>query len=174
MAFVPRYQEAAEPVIVDNIMAVIDRDMKPALDYFDQQAHGGIVTDNLPGFAVMTDGAISVFNYPILVLGVQRMGSVETDVIDEGNYLDQTLTVGAGLIVNDTQSLKKVKEKARKYVRAFKAVIRSAAISDLLPSTARVLNHSIEINHVYLEPTNKGAEFEQRIAIEIRLKFGES
>lgn len=167
MPFVPTYSEATEALIIANLMVVIERDMKAALDNF-------YLSDNLPAFAVMADGEPSVFSYPLLVLGVQRMVSVETVQIDEGNYLDQVLTVGAGIAIQSATTLKDVRVKAKKYVRAFKAVVRSAAASDLLPSTARILNHAIDIEHRYLQNKTDGTNFIQEIAFEIKIRFGES
>lgn len=173
MPFEPRNQEATEPAIVDKIMIVTERDMKPALDFFDVQAHGS-VQDNLPAFAIMTDGEPSAFKYPLLVLGVQRVTSKESTQIDEGNLLDQVITVGAAVVVHSTASLKAVRATARKYIRAFKSVIRSASASDLFPGTALALNHSIDIDHRYLKHATNETGFVQAIEIEIKLTFGES
>ena len=167
MVFDPRYQEATEPAIVDSIMAITERDMKDALDHF-------YAADQLPGFAIMTDGEPSIFKYPLLVLGVQRLVSKETTQIDEGNLLDQVVTVGVGLVVLSSASLKDVRALARKYIRAFKSVIRSASVSDLFPATARDLNHTIDIDHRYLKHATKGTDFVQAVEMELKITFGES
>lgn len=174
MPFEPRYIEGAEDEFIDNLMAVTERDMKPALDYFDQLRHGGTVTDNLPGFAIMTDGEVSVFKYPLITLVVQRVVSVETTQLDEADVLDQVLTAGAGLVVSSTKSVADARAIARKYVRAFKSVLRSAPASDLFPETARIFNHSIETDHRYFKTASEGANFVQACEIAIRIKFGES
>lgn len=166
MPFAPRFSEAAEAQIIENLMAVIYRDMKSALDYF-------YASDSLPDFALMTDGEVDVFNYPLVVLGVESMDSDETEDIDEQSYLDQTIRVGAGLVVTDT-TVKAVRKKARKYIRAFKAVIRTASAADLFPSTARVLNHKITINHRYFRHGTKGTSIVQPVEFEIRIQFGET
>ena len=173
MPFSPTYSEATEAQIVSAIMTVTERDMKDALDSY-------YLSDNLPAFAMMADGEPSAFRYPMLVLGVVRMSSVETAQIDDGTeaglapFLDQALTVGAGMVVDSTVSVKDVRAKLRKYVRAFRSVIRSAAPSDLLPATARVLNHSIDIEHRYLEHKTEGTNFLQGVIMEIKIKFGEN
>lgn len=164
MVFVPRFQEVGESEFIENLMALFDRDMKAALDYF-------YAADNLPDFAIKTDGDVSVFQYPLLVLGVERMDSRETD---DGFWLSQDLRIGAGLVVNDLTSLKAARSKARKYVRALKAVIRSATSADLLPPTARILNHTIDIDHRYLRHATKGTEYMQPVEIEIKIAFGEN
>jgi hypothetical protein len=170
MAFTaPRFQEVGETEFIENLLALFHRDMKLALDYFDRQAHANIVVDNLPDFAVMTDGDVSEFQYPVLVLGVEEMDSEETD---DGWYLNQDLKIGAGLVVQDT-NLKLARIKVRKYIRAFKAVIRSASAADLLPPTAQILNHEIRIQHRYLKHATKDAMVQQPIEVEITIKFGE-
>ena len=160
--FAPRFLEAAEIEILESILAVVYRDMKTALDYF-------YLADALPDFAVMTDGEIDLFNYPLLVIGVERMTSKETEA---GTYLEQTLRIGAGIVVKDS-SVKLVKARARKYVRAFKSVIRSATTADLLPPSSQILDCVIDIDHQYLRHGAKGTEFTQPVEFDIQFTFGE-
>lgn len=167
MPFESEYQEATEPAMIDSLTALVERDMKPALDLF-------YADDQLPKFAVVTDGDINVFKYPFLVLGVQRVVSKESTQIDEGGLLDQVLIVGAAIAVQSSVSLKDVRALARKYIRAFKAVIRSASVADLFPETARDLNRTIDIDHRYLRHKSKSTEFVQEVEIELRFTFGES
>lgn len=163
MAFtVPRFSEVGESEFIENLMTVVHRDMLLALDYF-------YPADNLDDFALMTDGDVSEFRYPLLVLGVERMISEETE---GGSYLNQDLTIGAGIVVLDT-SLKLARIKARKYVRAFKAVIRSADPEDLLPPNEDVLNCVIDIEHRYLRHGTKDTNVTQPVEIAIKIKFGE-
>lgn len=167
MPFAARYQEATETSIIDRLAALVERDMKPSLDHF-------YASDQLPKFAVVTDGDVNVFNYPMLVLGVERVVSKESTQLDEADLLDQVMVVGAGLAVKSSVSLKDVRALARKYIRAFKAVIRSASVDDLFPETAQVLNHTIDIEHRWLRHSMKGTEFVQGIEFELRFTFGES
>lgn len=166
MPFAPRFSEAAESQIIENLMAVTHRDMKAALDYF-------YASDNLPDFALMTDGEVDVFSYPFIVLGVENMDSDETEDIDEQSYVDQEIQVGIGIAVSDT-TLKAVRKKARKYVRAFKAVVRSASQADLFPSTARVENHRIKIRHRYFQHGTEGTSIVQPVEFDIRIQYGET
>lgn len=164
MAFtVPRFEEKGESEIIDNLLAVVHRDMKLALDYF-------YAADLLPDFAVMTQEEDTLFTYPLLILGLERMESPEHV---SGEYLVQDLVVGAGLVVKDS-SIKAVKIKAPKYVRAFKAVVRAAEHTDLFPSNdADFLDHVVDINHRYFRHGKKGEEFTQPVEIELRFRFGE-
>lgn len=162
MPFVTRFLESGETEIIESLIAVMDRDFKAALDLF-------FLADALPDFAVKTDGDIEVFNYPLLVVGVERMTSTEAE---SGEWLNQVLTIGAGIVVNGT-SVKAVKAKARKYVRAFKAVIRSATAADLLPATSQYFDWSIDIDHQYLRHGTKGTEVTQPVTFDIQITFGE-
>lgn len=159
-----KFQEVGETEIFDNLMALIHRDMKLALDYF-------WAADNLPDFALMTDGEVDHFVYPLLVLGVERMTSAEND---SGFYLDQDLRIGAGMVVQDTSSLKNVRKKARKYVRAFKAVLRSAPPHEFLPDANEVLDYTVDIDHRYLRHATKETAFIQPVELEIKIRFGET
>ena len=159
---VPRYLEAGESEIIESLMAVVHRDMLSALTYF-------YAADALPDFAVMTEGDASVFSYPLLVLGVERMTSRESE---SGEWLNQVLIVGAGIVVNGT-SIKIVKAKARKYVRTFKAVIRSASAADLLPAASQYVDYVVDVDHQYLHHGTKETNFVQPVELSIQFTFGE-
>jgi hypothetical protein len=157
----PIFEEAAESEIIDKLMALVHRDMKLALDYF-------YAAEDLADLAAMVRGDVSVFQYPLLVLGIERMSSSETV---SGEWLDQDLTVGAGLVVKDL-SVAAVKAKAEKYVRAFKAVIRGG-ILELLPDQDDLMEYTLDIDHRYFRHGTKGAEFTQPVEFAIRIRFGE-
>lgn len=182
MAFTtPRFDEKGESAILDNLLAVTFRDMKRSLDYFNLDtptylvrygvSNPTIVSGvDLPDFAVMTQEEDTLFTYPLLILGLERMESPEHV---SGEYLVQDLVVGAGLVVKDS-SIKAVKIKAPKYVRAFKAIVRAAEHTDLFPDNdADFLDHVVDINHRYFRHGKKGEEFTQPVEIELRFRFGE-
>lgn len=171
MPFDSRYEEAAENELVGNLIEVTKRDMPDALEHF--YTGQGLVT-----FAQVTDGEIDRFKYPLLVLGVQAVTSSETDAPDEAPdeavFLNQVITVGAAIAVTGA-SRTAVPELLRKYVRTFKSVVRSAAASDLLPATARVLTHTIDINHRYFKVAqNEAGAWAQAVEMEIKFRFGEN
>lgn len=159
----PTFTEAAESEIIDSILAVVHRDQKLALDYF-------YPADALPDFAVMTQGEDTLFDYPFFVAWLGEMDSVEGD----GELrLDQDLKIAAGIAVKDS-AVAAAKKKATKYVRAFKAVIRSASVADLFPAANLMFEHTIDIKHVYLKHTsNEGGEVVQTVRFGLRFKFGE-
>lgn len=162
MAFTaPIFEESAESEIVDKLMVLIHRDMKLALDYF-------YAADNLLDFAAMVRGAPGVFEYPLLVLGVERMSSSESI---SGEWLNQDLTVGAAIIVKST-SVANVQKLAEKYVRAFKAVVRTGVL-ELLPAQDELMEYTLDIDHRYFRHGTKETEFTQPVEFAIKIKFGE-
>lgn len=161
MAFTPQFSEAGESEFIDKLMIVVHRDMKPALDYF-------YAAEALPDFAAMTRGDTGTFVYPLLVLGLERMASQETE---NGEWLSQDLTVGAGLVVEDT-TVAAVAKKAEKYVRAFKAVLRRG-ILECLPTASALVDYTIDIDHRYFRHGSKGTAYQQPVEFEIKIRFGE-
>lgn len=161
---VPRFQESGEIQFVENLLVLINRDMKTALDYFN-------LALDLPAFAVMSDGPLSVFSYPLIEILDEGMASDETE---SGEWLSQDLRVTARFAVKAT-TLKDVRALARKYVRALKAVIRSAPASELLPPAAQYLDYVIDIRHQFQahgEAKDASGKI-QPVVMEIRVRFGE-
>jgi hypothetical protein len=162
MPFPYLFSEAGESEFIDKLMVVVHRDMKAALDE-------KYAADNLPAFAVMSRGDISEFSYPMLVLGIERMASQETE---NGEWLSQSLTAGAGIVVKDDK-IDKVKRKCEKYVRAFKAVVRKG-ILEMLPAASSLVEYTLDIDHQYFRHGEaKDGTFTQAVEIEIKIKFGE-
>lgn len=160
----PRFQESAEAEIIDNLLEVVHRDMQLALDYF-YPPNG-----TLPDFAAMTLGEDTLFDYPLFVAWLGQMTSLESN---EGFHVDQDLRVIAGIVVKDS-TVALAKRKATKYVRAFKAVVRSASAADLFPSSNLMFEHLVDIDHVYMRhAANDTGEFVQPVRFELKFKFGE-
>lgn len=160
MPWTPLFDESTEPEIVAKMMTVIHRDMKLALDY-------KYPSDNLPDFAVMTEGDQDQFSYPILTLAVQQGSSEETS---GGEWLDQEVQIGMGLAVNGT-TIKAVRLKAKKYVWALKAVLRKAVL-ELLGS--EYMEYNIGFRWRYLKHGTEGTNVIQSAEVLMRIKFGET
>lgn len=158
----PIFEEVAESEIVDKLMALVHRDFKLALDYF-------YAADTLLDFAAMVRGAPGVFEYPLLVLGVERMSS---SWADSGEWLNQDVTVGAAIIVKST-SVADVQKLAEKYVRAFKAVIRNGLL-EVLPDQDQLFDYGLDIDHRYFRHGTAGTEFTQPIEFTLKFRFGEN
>jgi hypothetical protein len=80
--------------------------------------------------------------------------------------------VGAGIVVNGA-SIKIVKANARKYVRAFKAVVRTASAADLLPAASKYADYVVDIDHQYLHHGTKETDFVQPVEFSIQFTYGE-
>lgn len=181
MPFVPRWSEVGESEIIDSLFAVTERDMKAALDryYLDTPTHltrygvansVGAVGVDLPAFALTVLGDFNVFQFPLLVIDPDRMSSAETE---SGEWLSQTMNVGAGLAVK-AASINGVTKTAIKYVRAWKAVLRTATTADLFGDTvATMFEHVIDIDHVYQKRRSQGTDYVQPVVFDLKIKFGE-
>jgi hypothetical protein len=161
MPFAPLFEEVTESQIIDKLFVVVERDMKPALDYF-------YAASAYPKFAVMARANLDQFNYPLLIAGPQRMVSRETE---SGEWLDQIVVIGAGIVVKDS-SAAAVKVRSERYVRAFKAVIRKGVL-ELLPTASVTVGYELEIDHQYFHHKTKGTDFIQEVELQIRIHFGE-
>jgi hypothetical protein len=118
MSFTTRYQEALESVVLDNILAVIKRDFKGALDLF-------YSSDNLPDLT-LTLGDFANFrgSMPALAIEPASGGGEQSD-----HFETLSLKVSLYLAVEDADPTNCLR-KLLKYVRALRAVLKSAPISD--------------------------------------------
>lgn len=162
MPFTPLFEEVAESQIIEKMMVVIHRDMKAALDHWYED-------DNLPDFAAMTEGDQDEFRYPLLVLVVQDGNSEESI---SGEYLNQELRVGCGLVVSDA-TVKAVRQKAKKYVRALKAVLRKSVL-EVLPASSQYTQYTIAFTWRYFRHGSKESTLTQPAEIVMKLTFGET
>lgn len=161
MPFIPVFEEVAESELIAKVMVVVHRDMKAALDHW-------YASENLPDFAVMTDGTVDEFSYPLLSLALESGTSNE---LSSGEWLDQELKFGAALVVSG-DTVKTVRAKAGKYVRALKAVIRKGVL-EMLPDREGYLDYGIAFRWRYFVHGTKGALFTQAAQMEITITFGE-
>jgi hypothetical protein len=169
MPFAPRFLEAGESKIIDSLFTVTHRDMKAALDYFYWTAPDRLIED-LPAFALTILGDFDVFQFPLLVIDPDRLSSEETN---DGFYLSQSLRVGAGMAIKDA-SINGATKKAIKYVRAWKAVLRTATTADLFgDAIANTFEHVVDIDHQYQKRRSLGTEYVQPVVFDLKFKFGE-
>lgn len=162
MPWSPLFEESTESEIVSKMMAVIHRDMKAALDYW-------YLSDNLPDFAVMTEGPQDQFSYPLLVIVVQEGSSEETT---SGEWLDQEIGVHLAFGIKGV-TIKAVRSRARKYMRALRAILRKSVL-ELLPAGSDYLDYSISFRWRYLKQGTKDTDVIQEAEMLMRLKFGET
>lgn len=175
----PLFEESTESEIVAKMMVVIHRDTKGALDYkfldsptyltrYGQANSVGATGEDLPNFAVMTEGPQEQFSYPLLVIVVQEGASEETV---SGEWLDQEIRVHLAYAV-DGPTIKAVRLKAKKYTWALKAVLRKA-ILELLPPITAYTDYSIGFRWRYLKQGAKDTTAIQEAEMLMSIKFGE-
>jgi hypothetical protein len=164
MAFAPRFQEASDSLIVDNYLTIIQRDAKPALDYY-------YLADNLPDFALRTLGQFVRGPWPTIAVAPRRNTSLETG---DGNWIDETLRVAGVMAVVDTDPAE-VTRLAMKYMRAVKSITRSASVADWSAGFPANTLFSVvpDITYEYGEIGKNGEGFEKIVTIDLTLKFNE-
>lgn len=161
MPFAPIFEESTESELIPNVMAVVHRDFKDALDYW-------YAADNLPDFAVMTDDAVDEFAYPILSLANDGGSSNETS---SGEWLDQELRFSAAIAVSGS-TLKDVRSKIKKYRHALVAVIRKNVL-EILPDGDQFADYTLRFRWAYFRHGTEGTEFKQAVQLETTITFGE-
>lgn len=161
MPWTPLFEEAAESELIPKVMVVVHRDMKEALDHWYED-------DDLPDFAVMTDGTVDQFTYPLLSLANDSGASSE---MSSGEWLDQELKFSAALVVVGT-TVKQARTTAKKYRRALVAVIRKG-VQEILPEGSDHLDYTIAFRWRYFRHGTKDTTYTQPVEIETTITFGE-
>lgn len=160
-----KFAEIFEGHALDNIMFVVNRDMKARLDEF-------YASDNLPDFGEKTLGRITSLSYPSFALDPFRGSSTEGE-----EYVENENRFEALIRVTDADAVA-VTRKSVKYARAFKTVIRGATRADWLRniSSPEIMPLFISILWEYGTPAknpNKANEWLRDIDFEISFKFNE-
>jgi hypothetical protein len=179
MPWTPLFEESTELEIISKMMTVIHRDVKEALDYkfLDSPTYltrygvtnsVGATGEDLPAFAVMTEGEVDQFAYPILTLAVEQGGSEETV---SGEWLDQQVNIGMGIAVQ-AATVKAGRQRAKKYRWALKAVLRDAVL-ELLPAINQHLDYSTTFRWRYFKHETEGINIVQEAEMIMQIKFGE-
>lgn len=142
MSWTPKYSARFEGPIIANVLAIITRDMKAALDYF-------YSSDSLPDFAERSLGTEQGLEFPILVIG-PRANSVET-VADNSHLVEpQVIELKVGVTADSPGD---ALTKIMKYVRALDAVLRSASKNDYCANMANgndvPFGFSVDVTHSY-------------------------
>src|SRR5215831_11732591 len=144
MPFSPKYLEQFESVAVDNILMVVQRDFKNALDAF-------YPSDNLPDFAQRTVGNIFQLALPAFAVEPASGGA------DEGEqYEQQPLKLNLYLAVEQADPTNAVRQ-AVKYTRTIRSVLKTCALSDFTTglSPNNVFSIVRELTWQYGQPAKK-------------------
>ena len=168
MTWTPRFSARFEGPIVDNVLAIVTRDMKSALDYF-------YPSDELPDFVERSLGTELGLEFPILVIG-PRSNPVET--VDDDSHLiePQVIELKVGVIAESPDAAMR---KIMKYVRALDAVLRSASKSDYCANMTNGNNQpfgfAVDVTHIYgpLGANDSRTTYFKPASLELSVQFRE-
>lgn len=141
MSWTPKYSAHFELPIIDNVLAIIVRDMKLALDYF-------YPSDSLPDFVERSIGTERGLEFPILVIG-PRSNLIET--VDDAAALVEPIVIEikVGVIAESPDAAYR---KIMQYVRALDSVLRTATKNDYCANMANGNNVPF---HFYVNVTHE-------------------
>ena len=155
MPWTPKYSACFEEPLVNNVLAIIERDMQAALDYF-------YPTENLNDFAERTLGQLQGNSYPALEI------SPISNPVDEADASDRLQSAGSfeiRLIVTDSGP-QAVTRKIMRYVRCLDAVLRSANKSDYFANiTGQRFGLVIALEHGYERRIRTNGSIYARFAV---------
>ena len=148
MVWTPKFQAVQEEALVANILTIVTRDFKEALDYF-YPIEAALDSDDpryLPDFRERTLGQIVKNEFPCLAIGPNRNAS--TSAADEGRLIE-TVRIDCYLGVTD-DSPANVTQRIMRYVGTFDAVLRSARKADYFVNmSVQTFGFVLEMEHVY-------------------------
>jgi hypothetical protein len=153
-----RFSIAAEGLIVDNVLAIIKRDLKLALDALYTTEAGYLSTDPryLKDLENRTFGDFMRLAFPALVADLV---DGEDEESDDGSRDDETIRIELLLAVTDTDGAN-VTRRLAKYVRALRVILMSAPWTDYLAGIdpTKIMGPVIvKISRKYL-PIGKGKD----------------
>lgn len=128
MPWTPAFEASQEEALVDNVLAIIERDFKEALDYYNpiEAALGSDDPRYLHDFRERTLGQIAKNEFPCLAIGPNRGTSADGP---NGECLREDVLIDLYIgVVDDSPA--NVTRRIMKYRVALDAVVRAAPITD--------------------------------------------
>jgi len=165
VSWTPKYSAVFEERFIDNALAIIERDMQAALDYF----YPG---DGLDDFKERTLGqSLQTGSFPLLEIA-PRSNAV-TASGDEGRLIEAA-NIELRLAVTDSGP-QAVTRKIMRYVRCLDAVIRSAPKSDWFAGmeTQRRFGLVVEVEHGYDVVRTNGSIYFRAAVMLLTIKINE-
>lgn len=140
MVWTPRFQAVSEEALVDNILVLVERDFKLALDYF-------YPAEGLDDFAERALGMVLGNDPPMIGIAPVRNASTQSD---DAAYLTETLRVDLAVGVTD-DGPQTVTRKIERYMRVLEAVLRAGNKNDFFGTinSPRTFGFSLDCEHVY-------------------------
>lgn len=151
MVWTAYYNAVQEEGLVDNVLTIITRDFKAALDASYPIEAGLPETDSryLRDFQERVLGQISGSVYPSLAIGPNRNASVEDA---DQSRLDELILFDSWIGVTD-DSAENVTRRIMRYAGTYNAVLRTAAaknMSDFFRNmSTEVWGLNLELEHIY-------------------------
>lgn len=148
MAWTPKFQAVQEEALVANILTIVTRDFKEALDYF-YPIEAALAPDDpryLPDFRERTLGQIVKNEFPCLAIAPNRNASTP----DAGDArLIEAVRIDCYIgVVDDSPA--NVTQRIMRYVGTFDAVLRSARKADYFVNmSVQAFGLVLEMEHVY-------------------------
>lgn len=164
MAFNPRYDELFESVVLDNILAIAERDYKAALDLF-------YPADDFPDIEQRTLGNFIRIALPALAA---EPNSGTDNESDDGSHLGPQVKVTLYLAVEDADPTETLR-KLIKYVRVLRSVLKTAKDADYTVNAPKVFGLVRELSWQYgqiAKDANRGL-WMQPATFELVLKYNE-
>lgn len=148
MVWTPKFQAVQEEALIANILTIVERDFKEALDtfYTIEAALDESDPEFLRDFQERSLGQIVKNVFPCLAIGPNRNASTEADAADrliEAHRLD--VYVG---VTDDSPA--NVTRRIMRYMGTLDAVLRSARKADYFRNmSTQVFGLVLEMEHVY-------------------------
>jgi hypothetical protein len=148
MPWTPKFQAIQEEALVTNVLTIIERDFKDALDYFYpiEAALDSSDPRYLHDFRERTLGQIVKNDFPCIAIAPNRNAS--SPDADEGRLIER-VEIDAYLgVVDDSPA--NVTERIMRYVGTVDAVLRSARKADYFVNmSVQTFGFVLEMEHVY-------------------------
>lgn len=159
MAFTPVFWAAQEEALIENMLAIVERDFKAAVDAFNP-IEAALNPDDpgyFPDFRERALGQILGNEYPCLSIGPLRN---QSSYSDGGDRLIERIELEAYIGVTD-DSANSVTRRITRYVGAFNSVLYTAALRtrrDFFRNmSTQVFGLTVDLEHVYESVrTNQG------------------
>lgn len=148
MPWTPKFQAVQEEALVANVLTIVTRDFKDALDYF-YPIEAALPTDDprhLRDFQERTLGQIVKNDFPCLAIGPNSNAS--SPDADQGRLIESVRIDNYIGVVDDSPAT--VTERIMRYVGTYDAVLRSARKADYFVNmSVQTFGFVLELEHVY-------------------------
>lgn len=135
----PGFSGVMEDVVVPNVFAIIERDFKDGLDYYNPD-------DNLPDFAERSMGQVRRKEFPLVAVG--PIANIPEESQDSARHTQPIrVAIYLGVIADSDEA---VTVLIMKYVKVMHAVLHKASWADYFGTYMdRIFGPSLSVEHFY-------------------------